>query len=173
MSSSNYQLYSPNHFISKNSPEGMPNWVSNLQYLFYFLLHLAVNQSTFPNRIYKTAWADLKKETKVPPPSFLINTYCCMTYFNTILTAYFEMREKKKQQWITWFFPFSIRMLVTLPKGKPKAITSVSVTSPGSFLIWRTREGDPSILSSLLNFLLSLPLAERHIKTIWRVYCHF
>lgn len=58
-------------------------------------------------------------------------------------------------------------MLVTLPKGKPKAITSVSVTSPGNFLIWRTREGAPSILSSPLNFLLSLPLAERHIQTLF------
>lgn len=66
----------------------------------------------------------------------------------------------------TWFFPFSIRMLVTFPKGKPRAMTSVSVTSPGSFRIWRTREGAPSILSSPLNFLLSLPLAERHKKIV-------
>lgn len=73
---------------------------------------------------------------------------------------YTKRRQQKLES--TWFFPFSMRMLVTLPKGKPKAITSVSVTSPGNFLICRTREGAPSILSSPLNFLLSLPLAERN-----------
>ena len=41
-----------------------------------------------------------------------------------------EPRESR-----TWFFPFSMRMLVTFPNGRPKAITSVSVTSPGSFRI--------------------------------------
>jgi len=56
---------------------------------------------------------------------------------------------------LTWFFPFSVRMLVTLPKGRPRAMTSVSEASLGSFLMWITRDGGAS---STLNFLLSLPL---------------
>lgn len=55
----------------------------------------------------------------------------------------------------TWFFPFKVRMLVTLPKGRPRAMISVSVASLGSFLMWSTREGGAS---STLSFLLSLPL---------------
>lgn len=48
---------------------------------------------------------------------------------------------------------------MTFPKGNPKAMISVSETSLGSFLIWRTRDGGASpTLSSTLNFLLSLPL---------------
>lgn len=58
----------------------------------------------------------------------------------------------------TWFLPFSIRMLVTFPKGRPRAMTSVSDTSLGSFLMWMTLEGG---FSSTLSFLLSLPLAEK------------
>ena len=56
---------------------------------------------------------------------------------------------------LTWFFPFSVRILVTLPKGKPRAMTSVSEASLGSFLMWSTRDGGAS---STLSFLLSLPL---------------
>lgn len=46
-------------------------------------------------------------------------------------------------------------MLVTLPKGRPRAMISVSVASLGSFLMWSTRDGGAS---STLSFLLSLPL---------------
>ena len=46
-------------------------------------------------------------------------------------------------------------MLVTFPKGRPSAITSVSDASLGSFLMWRTRDGGAS---STFCFLLSLPL---------------
>lgn len=56
---------------------------------------------------------------------------------------------------LTWFFPFSVRILVTLPKGKPRAMTSVSEASLGSFLMWSTRDGGAS---STFSFLLSLPL---------------
>lgn len=63
----------------------------------------------------------------------------------------------------TWFFPFSIKRFVTLPKGNPKEITSASVTSLGSFRIWITRDGTPALLLSPLNFLLSFPLAEKRL----------
>lgn len=61
----------------------------------------------------------------------------------------------KQPDSLTWFFPFSVRILVTLPKGRPRAMTSVSEASFGSFLMWITREGRAS---STLSFLLSLPL---------------
>lgn len=51
---------------------------------------------------------------------------------------------------------------MTLPKGKPSAMTSVSEASLGSFLMWSTRDGGAS---STLNFLLSLPL-EAPSKTL-------
>ena len=47
---------------------------------------------------------------------------------------------------------------MTFPKGRPRAMTSVSDTSFGSFRIWMTREGG---FSSTLSFLLSLPFAGR------------
>lgn len=59
----------------------------------------------------------------------------------------------------TWFLPFSVRILVTFPKGSPRAMISASDTSLGNFLMWRTRDGGASpTLSSTLSFLLSLPL---------------
>lgn len=61
----------------------------------------------------------------------------------------------------TWFFPFSIRRLVTFPKGSPREMTSPSVTSLGSFRMWITLEGTPVLLLSPLNFLLSFPFAEK------------
>lgn len=66
----------------------------------------------------------------------------------------------------TWFFPFSIRRLVTLPKGNPKEMTSASVTSLGSLRTWITREGTPALLLSPLNFLLSFPLAEKNEQAL-------
>lgn len=70
----------------------------------------------------------------------------------TLITLQHEMLSS-----FTWFLPFSIRMLVTFPKGSPKAMTSVSDTSLGSLRMWRTREGGAS---SRRCFLLSLPLAK-------------
>lgn len=67
----------------------------------------------------------------------------------------------------TWFFPFNIRRLVTLPKGKPKEMTSASVTSLGSLRTWITRDGIPALLLSPLNFLLSFPLAVRSNSYCW------
>lgn len=53
-----------------------------------------------------------------------------------------------------------MRRLVTLPKGKPKEMTSASVTSLGSLRTWITRDGTPALLSPL-NFLMSFPLAGK------------
>ena len=61
----------------------------------------------------------------------------------------------------TWFFPFSISRLVTLPKGRPRLMTSASLMSLGSLRTWMTRDGTPGLRVSPLNFLLSLPLAGR------------
>ena len=58
----------------------------------------------------------------------------------------------------TWFFPFSISRLVTLPKGRPRLMTSASLMSLGSLRTWMTRDGTPGLRVSPLNFLLSLPL---------------
>lgn len=49
--------------------------------------------------------------------------------------------------------------LVTLPKGRPREMTSASLMSLGSLRTWMTRDGMPGPLMSPLNFLLSLPLA--------------
>ena len=73
----------------------------------------------------------------------------------------------------TWFFPFNIRRLVTLPKGKPKEMTSASVTSLGSLRTWITRDGTPALLLSPLNFLLSFPLAVKSksyclLEWVWK-----
>lgn len=60
----------------------------------------------------------------------------------------------------TWFFPFSINRLVTLPKGIPNEMTSASDTSMGTLRTWRTREGAQGDRSPLYG-LLSLPLAAK------------
>ena len=51
--------------------------------------------------------------------------------------------------------------LVTLPKGRPREMTSASLMSLGSLRTWMTRDGTPGLRMSPLNFLLSLPFAER------------
>lgn len=66
----------------------------------------------------------------------------------------------------TWFFPFNIRRLVTLPKGKPREMTSASVTSLGSLRTWITLDGTPALLLSPLNFLLSFPLAVKNQQSL-------
>lgn len=74
---------------------------------------------------------------------------------------------------------------MTLPKGKPKEITSASVTSLGSLRTWITRDGTPALLLSPLNFLLSFPLAVKsksycllewvwknmHTYNFWHIVC--
>lgn len=62
---------------------------------------------------------------------------------------------------------------MTLPKGKPKEITSASVTSLGSLRTWITRDGTPALLLSPLNFLLSFPLAVKSksyclLEWVWK-----
>lgn len=47
----------------------------------------------------------------------------------------FRLVSSSQPLTLTWFFPFSVRMLVTFPKGRPSAITSVSDASLGSFLM--------------------------------------
>lgn len=54
---------------------------------------------------------------------------------------------------------------MTFPKGSPRAMISVSETSLGNFLMWRTRDGGASpTLSSTRSFLLSLPLDVVSVK---------
>ncbi len=48
---------------------------------------------------------------------------------------------------------------MTLPKGRPREMTSASLMSLGSLRTCITLDGTQGLLMSPLNFLLSLPLA--------------